>query len=398
MIGFNMKKIRRKQKGSILALVVTIMVMLLLTGLGLLRLGYHSRIMAARSSFEILAIEAADAGFVQAKLLMDKKLQEEIVWNNSDLPFATDVSLANSDATYSYDVTGNASGFTVTSTGTASNATRTVHGLLRVKSLWTGLSVQNMLDIKSGTTLMSDPADQYFAIRSNSIADASMVLKANTSIPGDIIIGPGGTIEDAVDMKATTEVSGMMFAAAEEIYYPPVVLPTNLTAATETAYTYVPGVALTGNHKFTSMDIPIGGIQEVSSNCDIYVVGGTVLQNSAELVVTTGSTLELYIGGNFEGKNDSELQNDTGDAENLKIFGLDTCTSIIMKNSGDFYGAIYAPNADLVLHNGGSVQGSFVGDNFEMKNSGTFIYDCDLGDVGIDDMAASFSVFRWWEE
>jgi hypothetical protein len=32
-----------------------------------------------------------------------------------------------------------------------------------------------------------------------------------------------------------------------------------------------------------------------------------------------------------------------------------------------------------------------------MKNSGTFIYDTDLGDVGINDLAASFSVFRWWE-
>jgi choice-of-anchor A domain-containing protein len=116
------------------------------------------------------------------------------------------------------------------------------------------------------------------------------------------------------------------------------------------------------------------------------------------LIVPVGSSLELYLGGTFEGKNNSELQNDTGDAANLKIFGLDTCTSIIIKNSGDFYGAIYAPKANLVLHNGGTVEGSFVGDNFEMKNSGTFIYDCDLGDVGIDDLAASFSVFRWWEE
>ena len=148
MIGFNMKKIRRKQKGSILVLVVTIMVILMITGLGLLRLGYSSRILAVRSSFEIMAIEAADAGFVQAKLLMDKKLQEELVWNNSDMPSATDVPLANSDATYSYGVTGNAAGFTVTSTGVAGNATRTVNGLLKIKSLWTGLSVQNTMDIK----------------------------------------------------------------------------------------------------------------------------------------------------------------------------------------------------------------------------------------------------------
>jgi hypothetical protein len=261
-----------------------------------------------------------------------------------------------------------------------------------------GLAVQNTLDIKSGTTLMSDPEGEYFAIRSNSIADASMVLKANTSIPGDIIIGPGGDIDDAVSMKASTEVTGMMFAAAEEIYYPPVLVPTNLDSISETTYTYAAGTPLTGNNKFTDMNLGVGDIQEVNGNCEIYVVGGVILDNSAELIVPSGSSLVLYLGGNFEGKNDSELQNDTGDATNLKIFGLETCTSIIIKNSGDLYAAIYAPNADLVLHNGGIVEGSFVGDNFEMKNSGTFIYDTDLGDVGINDMAASFSIFRWWEE
>lgn len=398
MIGFNMKNIRRKRKGTVLVLVVTIMVVLLITGLGLLRLGYSSRILAARSAFEISAIQAADAGFTQAKLLMDKKLIEELSWNNSDLPTATNVALVNSDATYSYDVTGSPSGFTVTSTGTASNTTRTVNGLLRIKSLWTGLSVQNTLDIKSGTILMSDPEDEYFAIRSNSIADASMVLKANTSIPGDIIIGPGGTIEDAVDMKATTEVTGMMFAADEELYYPPVVVPNILTSIGETAYIYSAGTTLTGNNKFTDMNLGVGDIQEINGNCEIYVVGGIILDNSAQLVVPAGSSLKLYLGGNFEGKNGSELKNETNDATQLKIFGLPTCTSIDIKNSGDFYAAIYAPEADLVLHNGGIVEGSFVGDNFEMKNSGTFIYDTDLGNVGIDDLAASFSVFRWWEE
>jgi Tfp pilus assembly protein PilX len=396
MIGFNMKCMRQKQKGTILVLVIMIMVVLLITGLGLLRLGYSSRILAARSAFEISAIQAADAGFTQAKLLMDKKLNDELVWDNSILPIASDVSLANSNATYSYVVTGDASGFTVTSTGTASNATRTVNGLLRIKSLWTGLSVQNTLDIKSGTTLMSDPEGEYFAIRSNSIADASIVLKANTSIPGDIIIGPGGDIDDAVSMKATTEVTGTMFAAAEEIYYPPVVVPTDLTSISEIPYTYAAGVPLTGNNKFSSINL--NGIQEVNGNCKIYVTGGIILQNSAELVVPSGSSLELYIGVSFEGKNGSELQNDTSDATNLKIYGLDTCTSIDIKNGGDFYAAIYAPNADLVLHNGGIVEGSFVGNNFEMKNSGTFIYDTDLGDVGIDDLAASFNIFRWWED
>ena len=393
-----MKKIRRKQKGTILVLVVTIMVVLLITGLGLLRLGYSSRILAARSAFEIKAIEAADAGFVQAKLLMDKKLRDELVWNSSDMPSASNVLLANSDATYSYDVTGNAFGFTVTSTGTASNTTRTVNGLLKIKSLWTGLSVQNTLDIKSGTILMSDPEGEYFAIRTNSIADASIVLKSDTTIPGDLIIGPDGEIDDAVTMKETTEIEGMMFAAAEELYYPPVTVPNNLTDIDETSYTFVPGTPLTGNNKFGSMSLAVGEIQEVNGNCEIYVTGGVILDNSAELVIPAGSSLVLYLGGNFEGKNGSELQNDTGAATNLKIFGLDTCTSIDIKNSGDLYAAIYAPNADLVLHNGGIVEGSFVGDNFEMKNAGTFIYDTDLGNVGIDDLAASFSVFRWWEE
>jgi len=67
------------------------------------------------------------------------------------------------------------------------------------------------------------------------------------------------------------------------------------------------------------------------------------------------------------------------------------------KNSADFYGAIYAPNADVTMHNSGNVYGAVTAKSFEQKNSGTFNYDTSLRDVSIDEEAIYFTITNWHE-
>jgi choice-of-anchor A domain-containing protein len=67
------------------------------------------------------------------------------------------------------------------------------------------------------------------------------------------------------------------------------------------------------------------------------------------------------------------------------------------KNSTDFYGAIYAPNADVVMDNSANIYGSVVSKSFEQKNSATFNYDVTLRDVSISDEAVYFTITNWHE-
>jgi len=108
--------------------------------------------------------------------------------------------------------------------------------------------------------------------------------------------------------------------------------------------------------------------------------------------------LILYLGGNLEGRNSSTINNLTQDAKKLQIYGLDSCESMQFKNSSDFYGVIYAPNADVLMNNSADLNGSVVAKSFEQMNSATLNYDATLRDVSMNDEAVRFVVARWHED
>jgi choice-of-anchor A domain-containing protein len=103
------------------------------------------------------------------------------------------------------------------------------------------------------------------------------------------------------------------------------------------------------------------------------------------------------LGGDLEGKNSSTINNLTQDAKKLQIYGLDGCENMQFKNSSDFYGVIYAPNADVLMNNSANLNGSVVAKSFEQMNSATFNYDASLRDAGLNDEAVRFVVARWYE-
>ena len=82
----------------------------------------------------------------------------------------------------------------------------------------------------------------------------------------------------------------------------------------------------------------------------------------------------------------------------MKIYGLNGCENITLKNDSDFYGVIYAPNADVVMMNSADVFGAVIAKSFEQKNSATFNYDASLRDSSIDDEGIRFVVRGWHED
>ncbi len=151
-------------------------------------------------------------------------------------------------------------------------------------------------------------------------------------------------------------------------------------------------------------------VQEINGNCEIYVVGNVKVEDGAQLIVTDNSSLTIYVGGEkFEVKKKSDgLINETEDPTNLLIFGLDTCRKVKIENenTGDFYGAVYAPFAKVEMKTNGDLYGAFVGWDVKLKKKkggdhGTFYYDRSLridNVLATDDLAVRFVVKGWREE
>ena len=395
----------KKRKGSVMLLALTMVVFLFVIGLGLLRLGSNARIQAAKGSAEISARIAADAGITEAVYLMNKKLADELTWDNSTLPQATNVHLPGTYASFSYSITGNPTdGFLITSTGKSGVKTKIIKTTLKAEPLWFGIGVKEIIDVKVGATFSTDPPDGDFSIRTNSTIPDSIILKMGITIPGDVIIGPGGDTDSVINTKSTTIIEGDTYAAENKIEFPPVIVPDELTSLPLTTYVYQPGVPITGPVKFDTINIPQAGVQEVVGDSMIYVTGATILGQSAELIVkadpnTGNGSLVLYLGGNLEAKSSNGIDNETGDASSLKIYGTDTCEYIDLKAKGEVTLCyVYAPNADLDAYAKNKLAGAFVSKSFNLKSSTNLVFIPGVWPTDIIDEANAYLMKRWWEE
>jgi hypothetical protein len=91
----------KSKNGLALVIIAAIALCLALLGLAMLRLGYGSRIMAARTIADISSRAAADAGITRALYEMNRHFIIGSGWDGT-LPSAENVTLGNSNAIYNY--------------------------------------------------------------------------------------------------------------------------------------------------------------------------------------------------------------------------------------------------------------------------------------------------------
>ena len=389
-----------KRRGSAITLALIATVLLLLTGSGLLSLGLSARILSIRSTSDITARCAADAGLTQALFEMNEKLKIS-PWDGGSLPEAFNESLINCDATYSYTVTGNLiSGYSIESTGTSGQNTRKITCNLRLQGPFeAAIFAQESIELKNSATVSwynYSSNDKPLEIGTNSILPDSVILKNSAYVNGDIVIGLDGDPDDVIkDLGAT--ITGETRASTEEFPLPAVTVPDILLSIPSNG-TIKNDTLISSDAKYDSIDLKNNKTITIEGDVVLYVTGDVTLNNSAELLIEDGASLILYLGGNLESKNSSSFNNETQDPKNFQIYSLDSSESIRFKNSSDFYGVIYAPETEVIIDNSADIYGSVVAKKFEQNNSSDFNYDASLRDADWDDAFVRFAITNWCEE
>ncbi|MBW8040108.1 MAG: hypothetical protein FVQ85_08930 [Planctomycetes bacterium] len=394
-------RIHRGNRGFAMPLMLCAVVIMLVMGVGVLSFGQHSRRLAVSTSSGIAARCAADTGLTQALYEMNKKVKV-LPWNNSSLPELIDELLLNTDATYSYAVTGDlSSGHFVESTGEYGLEEKTVRCSLPLQGLFEyAIFGDEYVELKNGATVdwyNYDFDDKNLQIGTNSIIAESVVLKDWATVNGDVVVGVDGN-PDTVIINTGATVTGRTYAMTVEQELPLITVPSWLESL-PSGGTINDNITISSSAKYDKIDLINSKIITIDGEVSLYIIGDIILKNSAELQVVNGDdiSLTLYVGGNIEVKNSGVINNLNTDPKKLKIYGLDGCKSIYLKNGSDFYGAIYAPNADVVMMNSGETFGAIIGKSFEQKNSAAFNYDASLRDVNIDDEGIHFVITNWSE-
>ncbi len=404
------KLLQSKKRGFAIPLAMLVVVILLATGTGLLSLGLHSRIISIRTASDIAARSAADTGLTKALFEMNEKLQVTS-WDDSTLPQAIDTSLPNCDAVFSYSVTGDlASGYTISSVGTAGQAQKTVYATLELEGLFEHaiLTKGNMI-LKPNTLVdgynSQDPLDTDVEVNigTQSTADSSIVLNSGVTVEGDVIVGVGGDPDTVIkDLGATTgdQLSGTVKDPLPLITPP--ALPdwgVDITATGETVTLDPAKNGQYGNITVTK-GTDIGALEISGGDVVLYITGNIDLGESCEIIVRGDSSLSLYIDGDIHCRTNSVINNEIHPEDPMKfqLYGTSESTQFFdIKAKTTWSAVIYAPNADIDLYANGDFYGSVVADSFELKAGGNYHYDEALREVEVDDEGVRFVVKRWHE-
>jgi len=442
IIEITKKQRRTNRSGFAMSLAALMVVLLSLVGLGLLRIGLEARMMAARTTAEMSARTAADAGLTKAVFEMNKNLNVR-PWNFSNLISPTGNALPGTNASYAYKIEGitKDAEYKITSIGQSGRAAKTVSATLVIQGAFNyavfsqGYAIPKQpkppkqkppapKPLKKGGKLeingyivddsyISNPSEAYrgtIQLRTNNTHKRSVKLRENTVVNGDVIVGPGGDPDKVIEMKKGAEITGDAYPATERQELLSVSLPKSLENGQVKDYKHKDKVPISGNNIFSSLIIPKGEVQEINGNCQIYVAGDVKVEDGAQLIVTNNSSLRLYVGGEkLEVKKKSAgLINEAGDPKNLLIFGMDNCRKVKIEEAPgiDFYGAVYAPFAKVEMKNSGDLYGAFIGWDVKLKKKkggaqGTFYYDRSLridNLLATDSLAVRFVVKRWYEQ
>jgi len=402
------KPVQSKRKGSAIALVLLAVVLLSAVGVGLLSLGLHSRIFAIRNASDITARCAVDAALTKALFEMNEKLKVQS-WNDSDLPQTTNELLPNCDAIYSYTVTGDIdSGFTVEAIGKSNQAERRANSVLQLQGPFeSAIFVQGALILKAGTlidgynSLNPGDTDVEVKIGTNSILPNSVILNFGVTVDGDVLIGVGGDVQNVIQNQGAT--IDDMYAIIVEVVFPDITVPLLPDMGTDIA---VHGKTLkigpTNSGIYQEIEIKRAadpGILEIDGGEVVLYVTDTIdMGQDCEIVVNEGASLVLYLDGDLYSGNNAGINNKNSPLK-FKLYGTgEVGQEIDLKAKGDFSGAVYAPNAEIVINAGGDIYGSFVALSFELKSGGNFHYDEALRNVTVDDEGLRFVVEHWSEQ
>lgn len=406
-------------RGFVLPFVVVLMVVMVLVGFGMLSLGYNAKVQSLRYSEDTYAISAAEAGIVHMVERMNDKLEEDEEWDNTTLfmlnmPY---VKLPNSHAEYRVRIIGNPSmGFVITSTGRSGQAKRTFFAMTLLRGVFDyGILVKDKIKLYENCVVSAYNSETGQSGLGTIIATvdskggATVDLK-EAYVHGDVLVGPGGDPDKMINNRGTiTGKAGNISSMPE---FPEVSVPDELEynwwfknkIKSGDGEETLPGTtfAISGNKNYSEIELSNNDVLEISGDTSIYVTGDVEIEDSAEIRIKDDGTssLTLYVDGKFEIKDGAIINNLTKKPENFKLFGSSPKNQKIEidtdRQGYNFYGVVYAPNAEVEVGLDGDIYGSFVCDKFELKSESSFYHDRSTT-KNINDAGVYFGIGRWYE-
>jgi len=419
---------KRGKRGLVLPLIAVIALCLAILGVGILQMGFGSRLMATRTMAGVSARAAADAGITRAHYELNQlfTMGDNPLLTPMPQPVSNEI-LNNSNAIYSYKVRGPFTEleepyWVIESIGKLGTQQKTVYAILSVRNLFDyGLIVTDSLDTAEGSMIDGYNSDLgRYGVDGNAGGlvrigttyagdDFRIQLKNNVIVTGDVLVGIGGNVDSIIRAYGTPgPTTGPWYNLPEPFEFETITVPDcgpNLGTLNEPNYT-IGELGKVTYRKYDNIIIPNSGILDILGTVYIHVTGDITLRNGAEIRVNgvpmeelTWSSVTIYLNRDLNVNQGGLINNRTEKPQNFKLFGIGTSASgesWIINNRGIYYGVYYGPNATIDIRQSAVFLGSISGKAFIMRQAGQMHYDVDLSDLWQYD--TGFGIDRLWEK
>ena len=387
-----------RSQGSVLVMLLAISAVVAVLGGSMLTLGYRNHNRVTRTTQHMAARVAADAGLTQAFHTLTAQFTDGSL-DPLALPAEMDFAIPNSEETFTYAISQDDGAYTIVSTGICQTAQVSVEAVVKSAGLVHEYAVLTRQDLVLRNSAVVDwyngeSGDDPLKIGTNSTEVGKITLYMNSFINGDVLVGAGSDPDDVIRDQGGSY-TGDAYAQSTNQPAPPVVVPDYLVSSTSHG-DIKNNTTITSSGKYATIDLGQSKKLVIDGHVELYVTGTITLNKSAQIEIKEDASLTLYVDGNVEGKNGSQFNNKTQDPRRFKLMGTESCKDVQLKNSGDMYAIVYAPQADMTVHNSASVRGAVTSKTCELKNGASLYYDASLTDYE-DPLLVELKLARWRE-
>ncbi|HSB82370.1 MAG TPA: PilX N-terminal domain-containing pilus assembly protein [Candidatus Methylomirabilis sp.] len=231
-------------------------------------------------------------------------------------------------------------------------------------------------DSRNGAYNVAGNRHENGDVSTDSTAAGVVSLTSGSTVGGDVLCGPGCVTTGAgAAISNNGTITGTLGQEPFVWNLPLPSVPSNLTN--------LGSVSLSGNTKRDPCSLTLSeGSYWFSS---ISITGGAKLCVTGQVTIyVTGS---INLGGNGVATANNKPPNfliygTSTNPTNPTAPGAQTCTDVSIVGNGEFYGAVYAPNADINVSGNGAVFGALAGKTVRINGNGGFHYDEALGTLG----------------
>ncbi len=207
-------------------------------------------------------------------------------------------------------------------------------------------------------------------------------LQNNATIHGSAFVGPGVDPENVIVIENNSDITGVQEALHEEKLLPSVPPPEGLPFCGDYLLPVNSTDSILSNGEYSSFKLMPNTSVTILTDVTLYVTGDFTMESNSELVIIHGASLNLYLGGTFTQRSESAINNLTMDPTKLLIYGTDSFNGLMeWRSNASFYGAVYAPRAEIEYSSNADYYGSLIGKYINIFSNAQFHYDLALGDV-----------------